>query len=180
MAFKNSEITYGSVAKFLHALIFILVIAMLTVGFLMGGIQDKPLKGQIINLHKLIGISILILMILRAIWAFTNSKPALPAGTPSWQKFAERVVHFLIYAVLIAMPIAGWVMSVAAGYLPHLFGFNLSLPAVPKSEALSDRAFDIHSYLAYALIALISIHALAALYHYFIKKDNVLQRMIYP
>lgn len=178
MTIKNSKTTYGSVAKFLHWLIFILIIAMLTIGFLMDGIQDKALKGQIINLHKLTGILILILMVLRVTWALTNPKPMLPMGTPRWQKWAERVVHFLIYAVLIVMPIAGWVMSVAAGYLPHLFGFKFALPVVPLDKKLSDQAYDVHSYLAYVLIALISIHVLAALYHYIVKKDDVLQRMM--
>ena len=174
---KNSLSNYGSVTKILHWLIFILIIGMLCLGFLMGGISDKALRGEVINIHKLIGLSILVLMLFRLFWALINLKPALPLGTPPWQKLAERIVQYSIYAALIAMPLSGWIMSVAAGYFPHLFGLEFGLP-IPKSKAIDDMADNVHVYLAYVIIALISIHVLAALYHFFIKKDDVLQRMM--
>lgn len=174
---KNTLSNYGSVTKVLHWLIFILVVGMLTLGFLMGDISDKVLRGEVINIHKLIGLSILVMMLFRLFWALTNPKPALPMNTPLYQKLAERAVHYSIYAVLIAIPISGWVLSVAAGYFPKLFGLEFKLP-IPKDKALSDMAGNIHVYLAYTIIALVSVHVLAALYHYFIKKDDVLQRMI--
>jgi cytochrome b561 len=149
---------------------------MLIAGYFMGDIQDKPLRGEIINVHKLTGLLILCLMVLRAMWALSNPKPVLPEGTPVWQKFAERLVHVSLYLLLILMPLSGWIMSVAAGYTPHLGSMNFNLP-LAKNKALSDTAFGFHSWFAIIIIALVSIHVLAALYHYLVKKDKILQRM---
>ena len=77
----------------------------------MDDISDKALKGMVFNFHKLTGLTILFLMIFRLIWTLTNPKPDLPAGTPEWQKWAEWIVQGSIYLALIAMPIAGWLMT---------------------------------------------------------------------
>lgn len=173
---KNTQTTYGSVAKFLHWLIFILVLGMLVLGFFMGDINNKPLQGQVYNIHKLIGLSILAMMLFRAVWALTNPKPALPQNTPWWQHVAERGVHYSIYAALIVMPIAGWVQS--AKYPPYLGKISLGLPVSPDNKLLHSIAKNTHYYVAFVIIALVSIHILAALYHEIIKKDNVLRRML--
>jgi len=144
----------------------------------MGDVADKPLRSQLVNIHKLIGLVILVLMLLRLIWAVNNIKPSLPAGTPTWQRWSERWMHFLLYAALIVMPVSGWVGSVAGGKSPHLGSINFSLP-LAHSKSLSDFAFDdIHIPLAVIIIILVSIHALAAFYHHFVKKDDVLRRML--
>lgn len=174
---NNSKTSYGSVTKVLHWLVFFLVVGMLCLGFLLDDINDKPLHAKVVNIHKLIGLLILALMLFRALWAFSNPKPGLPLNTPSWQKYAERSVHWLIYLALIAMPISGWIMSVAAGYAPHLFDISFNLP-IAKNKVLGDRMYDTHVFLAYSIIVLVSIHVCAALYHYLIKKDSVLQRMM--
>lgn len=174
---KNTYTQYGSVSKFLHWLIFLLILIMLCVGFVMDDIKNESVKDLVFNLHKLTGISILCLMIVRLIWALTNPKPLLPLDTTTWQLYAERIVQALIYISLIAMPISGWVMSVAAGYSPKLFGIALSLP-LSKNEGLSHAAQKTHDTLAFIIIGLITVHILAAFYHYFIKKDNILQRML--
>ncbi len=178
MSLKNSTTTYGSAAQFLHWTIFLLVLIMIPLGYVMGDISDKALRGQIVNIHKLIGILILILMLVRASWALRNVKPVLPFGTPLWQKRCERGLHFLLYAGLIIMPLSGWMGSVAAGRPPHLDHIVFELP-IAQSKSVSGFAFDyIHVPLAIILIVLISIHILAALYHYFIKKDDILRRML--
>lgn len=177
MMWRNSYSAYGAIAKLIHWLIFILVLIMLMIGFLMGSISDKAFRGEIIQIHKMTGLFILCLMILRAIWASFNPKPVLPLGTPRWEILAERTVHFLLYLVLIAMPIVGWVSSVAAGHPPKLFNLTFNLP-VPKNEILSDIGFQAHGLIAFMIIFLVSIHVIAAFYHYFVKKDNILQRML--
>lgn len=175
--FKNNQATYGSVAKFFHWLIFFLVFCMLFLGYFMGDVSDKPTRAMVVNIHKLIGLSILVLMLLRLFWALINPKPSLPAGTPRWQRVIERFVHFLLYAVLIAMPIVGWIGSVAGGHLPYLFTWTFGLP-IEKNKTLSDLFFSIHGTVAIVIIVLVSLHVLAALYHYVVKKDDILQRMI--
>ncbi len=173
---KNTATTYGSVTKFFHWLVFILVTCLLMIGFFMGDIQEKTLRMTVINYHKMIGLFVLLLMLLRMTWAFLNPKPLLP-NTPPWQLIIERIVHVSLYAVLIAMPLCGWIGSVAAGYAPHLFGVYFNLPIAP-SKTVDDIAFTIHNALAIVIIVLVSLHILAALYHHFFKKDNVLLRMM--
>lgn len=179
MLFRNTLYSYGSVSKFFHWLIFFLVFFMIFLGFLLGlgAVQNKQLSIELLNIHKLTGLSILILMILRAIWASMNPKPLLPPGTPSWQRYAERIVHFSLYGSLIIMPLAGWTSAVAAGAPPRLFGWNIMLP-IAKNKNVSDVALEVHETFAIIIIVLVSIHVAAAFYHYFIKKDDILQRML--
>lgn len=168
---------YNSFSKFLHWLLALLIITLLFIGYFMFDITDKPRLLQVINIHKLTGLTILILMIIRAAWALNHPKPPLSKDTPLWQRFAERVVQISFYVVLIAMPLAGWIMSCAAGHCPQLFSYQIVLP-VPHDKAIAHAFEAVHNTLAIVLIVLISIHVLAAFYHFFIKKDDVLQRML--
>lgn len=172
---KNTRDNYGSVAKFLHWLIFILVFVMIVGGFFLDDIPDEY-KGVIYNLHKLTGLTILFLMMLRVFWALCNQKPAMPASSPRWQNFAARTTHVVLYVLVIAMPLAGWIGSSAAGKGPHIGDMVLQLP-VPEDKSLKSLMFEMHELIAYLIIAFVSIHVLAALYHHFVLKDDVLRRM---
>lgn len=173
---KNSETSYGSVAKFFHWTVSVLVILMLTFGYFMEDFS-KEMQPLVYNIHKMTGITILGLVILRLLWALTNVKPAMPAGTPGWQILLERVGHFAFYIFLMVMPLAGWIGSAAAGRPPHLGGFDFNLP-IQKDKILSGAAFDVHGTVAIILIVMIIGHVLAVLYHQFIKKDQILKRML--
>ena len=173
----NTTTTYGSIAKFFHWLIVVLLLAMLVFGYFLDDIP-KAYQGVTYNIHKLTGLTILALMILRAIWALMNVKPELPATDPSWQRSGARIVHLLLYFLVIAMPLAGWIGSSAGGKPPHLGEYKLLLP-VDQSKVLAEAAFDTHNMLAIVIITFLVLHILAALYHYFICKDNVLQRMLF-
>lgn len=178
MSVRNTTTSYGSVTHFFHWLIFLLVLVMIPLGFIMGDISDKVLRAQVVNVHKLIGVLILVLMLLRVLWALNNIKPALPFQTPHWQRVIERCMHVLLYIGLILMPLSGLVGAVAAGRPPHLGNVNIELP-IAHNKALAKFAFEnIHIPLAIILIVLISIHILAALFHHFIKRDDVLRRML--
>lgn len=175
MTLRNTSDSYGSIAKFFHWLIFLLLLTNITFGFFL---EDVPKDYQPItyNIHKLIGLSILTLLVLRFIWALMNPKPYIPNAKP-WERAAERVVHGLLYLVVAAMPLTGWVGSVAAGRAPHIGDFRFDLP-IQENKALVDTCFELHEFLAFALITLFCIHVGAALYHHYIKKDNVLRRML--
>lgn len=176
MSFRNTAISYGSVSKFFHWLIAALIIFMLVYGFFLDDFP-KDIQPITFNIHKLTGLTILSLMVLRLLWALMNPKPVLPADVPSWQRSAERIFHFMLYFFAILMPLAGWIGSVAEARPPHLGEFKFELP-IDKNKALADAAFDIHGTTAIILIVLISLHALAALYHHFIRKDDILVRML--
>lgn len=173
---KNTKTSYGSVAKFFHWLISPLVILMLLAGYFL---EDVPEAYQPItyNVHKLIGLTILTLMLLRLCWALMNVKPLLPAGSASWERVLELTVHFSLYFFVILMPLAGWVGSVAGGRPPHIGDFMFNLP-IEQNKELAGLAFEIHGWVAIILITLVSVHVLAALYHHLVRKDNILVRML--
>ncbi len=177
MTIRNSPEKYGSIAKLLHWVIALLVVLMLFLGYFMSDIKDKTLFAKVVNIHKLTGITILILMVLRVLWTWANPKPVPLSTSAIWERFLERTVHILFYIVLIAMPLSGWIMAMAEGHPPKLFGWLIKLP-VPKNETTGNVSMDIHSSLAIVIIVLVSIHILAALYHYVFKKDKILQLML--
>jgi len=176
MALHNTSSSYGSVAKFFHWVISLLIIFMLVFGYFLGDFPES-MQDFIYNFHKLIGLLVLALMLCRFVWALFNTKPALPSLTPAWQQSAERIFHFALYLFAFLMPLSGWVGSVADNRPPHLGNFQFNLPIKP-SKALGHAAFDVHGTTAIILIVLISIHVLAALYHHFIKRDDILLRML--
>ena len=179
MSLKNTEQQYGSLTKVFHWLVMILVIGMLIVGSLMGDIGDKTLKSQVFTLHKLTGLLVLSIGVLFLLWSLINTKPGYSNGVAPWEKKLARIVRGLLYFLLIAMPLSGWLMSSAAGYHPDFFGlFKIPLPGIPVDKALSHTAADLHEFFAWSLVALISLHALGALKHHFIDKNNILKRML--
>lgn len=161
----NSQTAYGSVTKALHAVIAVLVIAMLAGGFFLDDIANNQFKGLVVNAHKLVGLLILALMVVRVLWRRFNRMPALPDSVPRWQQLAARCAHRLLYVLLIFMPLTGWVMSTAAGHAPHLGSWQWPLPGINNSKAISHTFFNYHSTLAWIIIAIVVLHIIAAIQH---------------
>lgn len=176
MAIRNTFTSYGSFSKFFHWLIFLLVLFMLIYGFCLSSIPKKY-AGFAFNIHKLTGLTILCLMILRGLWALANPKPILPGDTLPWQRLAERAVHYSLYFAIIAMPLSGWIGSTASGHAPTIGSITLGFP-IRQDKAISNLCFNIHGILAIAIIVLVCVHVFAALYHHFIRRDGVLRRMM--
>lgn len=169
---------YSKGSKFFHWLIALLIIAMLGYSFFLGDTPEQW-KSLAYMLHKSIGLSILVLMILRLGWLFYSGKPTLPLTVPAWQRYLAHAVQYGLYFFVIVMALCGWIMSVAANRIPSFFGlFNVSLPGVGPDKQLSSLMFNTHQLIAWILIALIALHGAGALKHYFINKDNVLRRML--
>ena len=178
MTARNTRTSYGSVAKFFHWTVSVLVITLLIIGTIMIGLDNSPTKGNMFQIHKLTGILVLSFMVLRTLWTLNNPKPELPPGTKPWEKFAERLVHYSFYFLLIAMPFSGWIMSTAAGYNPHIGSLEFPLIGIPKSKSLAHLAEDIHYWVAWTIAAILIMHVAAALKHHFVDKDNILTRMM--
>lgn len=176
---KNTGDTYGSVTKTLHWLISLLIICMLIFGFILSDMSDKnPMKSELIGLHKSVGMTVLLLMILRLAWRFINPQPALPITVPDWEKFSARSVQVLFYLVLFIMPISGWVMSSLGGHPVMFWGwFNTALPFT-KNTQLAEEFFTVHGVIAWVIIGLLVLHVGAAFKHHFIEKNNVLRKML--
>ena len=140
---------------------------------------DGPMSREFVQVHKALGLSVLVLTLARIGWRMAN--PALPAppGTPEWQKFAAKATHVLFYVLLIAIPMFGWAASSAGGRDIHWFGlFDWPLLPIERSRDLAGTFMDLHEAGVKALYVLLALHVLAALKHQFVDRDNVLHRMI--
>ncbi|MDP3405877.1 MAG: cytochrome b [Brevundimonas sp.] len=134
---------------------------------------------QFIDMHKQIGLTILILTLARIGWRIANPALPLPAGTPGWQKIAARATHVLFYVLLLGLPLGGWAASSAAGRDISWFGlFNWPLLPLPQSRELAGTFMDMHGLGAKVMYVLLALHVGAALKHHFLDRDNVLHRMI--
>lgn len=178
MPFRNTPDRFGFLARLFHWLIFLLLIGSFTLAWTM---VDLPLgleKLKLYSWHKWVGATVFIVVILRLGWRLLNPVPEPPSGTPGWQRVAAGLSHFLLYTVLIVMPITGWIMS-AMKNLPLVY---LGLIHIPSPFGVNAKwaeiMVEVHGTLALALLILVGIHVAAALYHHFILRDTVLRRML--
>jgi len=169
---------YSTVSLVLHWLIAVLVVAQILL-IQAHEATDGPISREFVNLHKSVGLSILVLTLVRLGWRLANPAIPLPASTPRWQKLAARATHVLFYLLLLAMPLVGWAASSAAGREIIWFGL-FEWPALPigGGRDMAPDLMDVHETAATLLIALDVLHILGALKHHFIDRDNVLHRMI--
>ncbi len=173
-----SNAGYTTTAKSLHWLIVALLIVQFTVAWTMPHIGRNTPVTTLISLHFTIGVVILAVAIVRLAWRVTHGEPASEAGVPTWQTTSARIVHWLLYALLFVLPLLGWINASYRGMPIIMFG--LELPHLVAARAAGwGWTGDVHSLLAnYLLLGLVGLHVLAALYHYFLRRDGVLQRML--
>lgn len=176
MSLKNTTTHYGSVSKWFHWIMAVLVIGMLILGLYMSDLPSGIEKLDLYGYHKSFGILILCLVIFRLIWRLSNIQPALEI--PNWEKFSAITVHWLLYFLMFAMPLSGWLMTSAGGHPPSFFGWFILPELVSPSTEKMHIFKTIHVVFAYSLIALILLHTAAALKHHFIDKDIILTRML--
>ncbi|NNE21352.1 MAG: hypothetical protein HKN11_01965 [Rhizobiales bacterium] len=169
---------YSRLAKFFHWLTAVAVIALLGLGWYMTSLELSPLMLKLYSWHKWIGISVLLVTVLRLIWRFTHPAPPLPADMPPLMRTAAHGGHVLLYALLIGLPIAGWINSSAAGFPVVWF----SVIPLPNLVGPSKQISDVFSWLHWAggllLVALLVGHIGAALWHHKVKRDDTLVRML--
>tara|TARA_B100000686_G_C16781374_1_gene972131 strand:- start:1649 stop:2203 length:555 start_codon:yes stop_codon:yes gene_type:complete len=177
MPAQNTENSYGSVAKFFHWTIALIVIALLAVGLYMGGMENSPLKFQVYGIHKSFGFLVLWLVGLRLAWKFYNEAPEL-LSKKRWERNLARLTHFLLYVCLVLQPLSGWIMSSASGRAsPLIFGFDL--PAIVQPDRDIGGLFhEVHEYTGFILIGLIALHFAGAIKHHFVDGDQTLLRML--
>jgi len=170
-------VRYNPLAIGLHWLVALLIVLNVMLALYMTSLPRGLLKGQMIDRHKSIGLTILFLVFLRLMWRFTNPVPMLPKAMPQWQKSAAHASHTLLYVLMFAVPLLGWSMSDAGGHHPTWFG--LPVPVIPlPAHAFGHWLAFAHVWGAWTLLALATAHMGAALYHHFIRGDTVLTRML--
>jgi cytochrome b561 len=175
---RNDETRYGAVAQALHWLIATLVVVMFGLGWYMTDLPLGQEKFDLYQLHKSIGITILALAAARLLWRVFNPAPPLPAGMRPWERTAARASHALLYLMLFAQPLIGFLQSNAANFPVVWWGAIRLPPLIGTEEGLAEILLEAHRWNSRLLLALVLVHAGAALRHHLVLKDEVLRRML--
>jgi cytochrome b561 len=178
MAFRNTTARWGILAQTLHWIVVLLVITQ----FILARIaHELPLgleKLAMLARHKSVGITILLLVVIRLIWRWMNPTPALPDTLKPYERVLAKVTHGGLYLLLFAMPITGWIMSSARNFPVSWWGLVQLPDFVAPNRPLYDAMHATHETLAWLLALTALLHIAAALKHHFILKDDVLRRML--
>jgi cytochrome b561 len=179
---------YTAVAILLHWLIAAGILALIVIGLMMTQFSAQLPQMEVFKLyqlHKSIGITVLLLAVLRLLWRFTHRPPPLPGEVPAAEKGAAHGLHWLLYLFMIGMPITGWaVVSSSPFNLPTVLYDLVPWPDLPILPTLANKAAVshalawVHAYGSWILIALLAVHIGAGLRHHFIKRDAILGRMV--
>lgn len=178
----SGEATYSSTARRFHWWTVALVLIQIPLGLYMsyrGNVQNifDATTNFLYNWHKLFGVIILLLVLSRLIYRLVHGAPADEPTIEAWQKGASHATHWLLYLLLIAVPIGGW-LGVSYYGARDVFGL-FSLPAlVAENQDTASKVFYYHFLGALGIVALVGAHVGGALFHYFIRKDGVLMRML--
>jgi cytochrome b561 len=162
-----------------HWLVAAAVLFMIGLGWTMGDIpRGTPERTFWFNLHKSIGVTVALVVILRLLWRWKNPPPPLPASVPSWQVNASRISHALLYLCLILMPLSGFAASQFTKYGVTYFGLFKIPPLGFENRVIYELLQGVHGVTASLLVLLVLLHVLAALKHLFVDRDGVFQRML--
>jgi len=188
MSMNGSQTRYGAVAMSLHWLIALFLITNIALGLYFADLpRSDPDKFLLAQTHISIGLTVLVLSLVRVGWRLVNPVPPLPAGMSPLLGFAARAVQFLLYVLIIAIPLSGWAMvsSSPLGLPTQYFGlfpwpnlpFLADLPRAAKMHYVH-QFHPMHTLLAWTAIVLVPVHVAGALYHHYVRRDDVLTRMM--
>src|SRR6266550_9217583 len=170
------DLQYGTTAKVFHWLIVALLVVQYPIGWLLPDLHGD-MKPPIMTFHVSFGILILILIVLRLAWRLTH--PVAPESSlPPWQRLSSEAVHWLLYVLVLATTITGWLFASFRGWSISLF-YLVPLPMLASDSAEAGKAIDgLHQAMELALLVVIGLHVAAALAHRFIYRDRIMQRML--
>ena len=170
---------YTTTARTLHWLILALLIVQFAIGWLMPDIKRDTPVTTLIGLHFSFGVLILLVAIIRLGYRASHGEPPPADGIPPWQMTSARILHWLLYLLLFVIPILGWVNASYRGMPVPFFGL-FDMPKILATRAAGwGWTGDVHMLLAdWVITTLVGLHVLAGLYHYFVRRDGVLQRML--
>jgi len=179
MSLKNTRERWGGISQLLHWLIALLILLLGIVGLVMDELPRTPKYFWVYTAHKSLGLCVLALVIARLGWrVYAGAPPPVP-GTPTWQHRIATLTHGLLYLLVLAMPLSGWLYDSASGLRPFRW---FGLVDVPKLSAPDEQLRQVshffHEWGFWLLIALVVLHAGAALYHHLFLHDATLARML--
>ena len=173
------HVRYTYTAMLFHWLIALLVVAAFTLGVVMTDIPGlTPTKLRYFSWHKWLGVTVLLLAVLRVLWRLFNQAPVYPASMARWQQRAANGLHYLLYVMIFAVPLSGYFHSLASG-VPVVYLGVFELPVLIAADPqLKPVLKDVHYWLNMLLCGSVGLHVVAALKHHFIDRDGVLRRML--
>jgi cytochrome b561 len=177
----NTRERWGSISIGLHWTIAVLVLVVqVPAGVIMVSADPGAVQNLFYNIHKTTGVLIFVLAVVRLAWRWSNPVPALPADLPPWQAGMARTTHVLLYVVLFAMPITGFLYTAMGGFpVPFFMLYDLAR-LVPENKPAAEVFKFAHLTLQWVLYVVVLLHVAGALQHHLIRKDGVLRRMLSP
>lgn len=176
--FRNTADNWGAVTRALHWLIAALILVQFVIGSIAEDMKLTPTKLDLFVWHKSIGVTVLVLAVLRLAWRLGNAPPAPPAGTPRWEHVLASLGHWALYALIFIVPLSGWLIS-DASRVPFKAFFLVPMPDfIATDRTLQEAAEDAHETLVMTLLVVVILHIGAALRHHFLLRNDVLRRML--
>lgn len=169
---------YTGVAISLHWLIADAILGTFVLGQVMTSLQLSPFKLKLYSYHKWIGVTIFLLVLVRLAWRLGHKPPPPPASMPAWQHRAAGIAHLGLYALTLAIPISGWLMSSASGFQVVYLGVLPIPDLLAKNKDLADQLKELHEALNWLMVLVAALHVAAALKHHLVDRDDVLSRML--
>lgn len=176
MSLLNTSSRYGVVSQLNHWTTVVLVIALIITGKA-GDIEAEQSGNALYYWHSSLGVLVFLLVLARIVWFVVTPPPRLPQTASSFTRRFARSVHVLFYVLLLALPLSGWLVASAEGGSVSFFGFG-TLPVGPVNQSAEEFYEELHEVLGNVLLILAILHALAALKHHLVNKDDVLMRML--
>ncbi len=176
MLIRDTATGYGLVTRFTHWIMAIAIVGMFVLGLWMVTLNYySPYYRAAPDIHRSVGILLLIWLVLRFGWRLANPRPDDAELSP-WERTASRVVHWGFYPLLLALMVSGYLISTADGRPIEVFNW-FSVPSIVQKKGMEDTAGEVHEILAYLTIAVVVLHAAASLKHHFVDRGRILTRM---
>lgn len=173
----HTNTAYTPVAKSLHWLMAVMILGLLALGLYMHDLPLSPQKLTLYAWHKWFGVTVFLLVWLRLIWRITHRPPPLPETLSPTMRWAAHMGHLSLYALMVAIPLTGWLMSSAKGFQTVWFGVLPIPDLLGRDPALGDLLMQVHQRLTQLLMLTLAGHVLATLWHQWVLKDDLLRRM---
>ena len=178
MTKRSPDDSWNATTRALHWLMALLILMQAVGGWVIDEMERSPLKVDAMTAHKSLGITLLLLLLVRLLWRWTHTAPPPPQGSKPWEILAARLSHIALYLLMIAVPVSGW-LSASTSIVPWKLWWLVPWPRIAgPSKDLHELAEELHEGLIWALVAVLALHVTAALYHHFVKHDPVLRRML--
>ena len=169
---------YTLTAQALHWLTVLLILAVLPVAWVVVSLSPSPERSWLFVIHRSLGVTIFAVVVMRLAWRAMNPPPPLPGATSQAMELVGRLTHWLLYVLVLLMPVSGYLQS-ASGKPVSYFGL-FDLPALPENRSLDDVAKTLHLLGQWGIYALVALHVSATAWHVVVRRDGLLNRMLPP